>query len=245
MSHPERCSIAKKFFWTEGIREPVEDRIAFDLFANLAKSSDVILDIGANSGLFSLVSAKSNPDAKVIAFDIFPEAYHIFVDNLILNNLLGQVEIRLVGVGPQGKIFYAPFNNISSEMPTALSLEYKAIKGRQLQVLVKTLDEICLPHFIGKKLSIKIDVEGTEADIFKYGKDTLDIIKPDIICEVLPNARQFDLYDKILQDCAYRKYLITNQGLRRFDRIKPDGRYKDWFFTTKDNFDFKTNDLLK
>ncbi len=245
MSHPERCSIAKKFFWTRGIREPAEDWIALDLFANLAKCSNAVLDIGANSGLFSLVAAKSNPDAEIIAFDILPEAYHILIDNLILNNSLGKVEIQLTGVGPKEKVFYAPFNNISSEMPTALSLDYKAISSHQVRVPIKTLDEICIPRFVGKKLCIKIDVENTEADIFKYGCDTLAIIKPDIICEVIPSARQIEIYDKILEDCSYRKYLITNNGLKRFDKIKPDIRYKDWFFTAKNDFGIEIEELLK
>ena len=80
---------------------------------------------------------------------------------------------------------------------------------------------------------MKIDVEGTEADIFAFGRETLNVIKPDIICEVIRSARQIDLYDQILESSSYQKYLITDEGLKRFDKIKPDMRYKDWFFTTK------------
>ena len=245
MSRPERCSIAKKYFWTQGVREPVEDRIALNLFASLSKYSNTVLDIGANSGLFSLVAAKSNPEAEVFAFDILPEAYHVLFDNLILNNLLGKVDIQLIGIGEKGGTFYAPFNNISSEMPSALSLDCKPINDDQVKVSIKSLDEICIPRYVGKKLCIKIDVEGTEVDIFLHGSETLRIIKPDIICEVLPGARRIDIYDKILDDYSYRKYLITNEGFKRFDRIKPDTRFKDWFFTTKNNFDIDIEELLR
>ena len=245
MSRPERCSIAKKYFWTQGVRLPVEDRIALNLFASLSRNSNAVLDIGANSGLFSLVAAKSNPDAEIFAFDILPEAYHVLIDNLILNNLLGKVDIQLIGVGEKGKTFYAPFNNISSDMPSSLSLDCKLINDDQVQVSIKSLDEICIPRLIGKTLCIKIDVEGTEVDIFLHGSETLRLIKPDIICEVLPSARQFDIYDQILDDYSYGKYLITNEGFKRFDRIKPDMRFKDWFFTTKNNFDIDIKELLK
>lgn len=245
MSRPERCSIAKKYFWTRGIREPVEDRIALNLFASLSKYSNAVLDIGANSGLFSLVAAKSNPDAQIFAFDILPEAYHVLVDNLILNNLLGKIDIQLVGVGESAKIFYAPFNNISSDMPSSLSLDSKAINDDQVEVSIKSLDEICVPRLVGKTLCIKIDVEGTEVDIFLHGSETLRVIKPDIICEVLPSARQFDIYDQILDKYSYHKYLITDVGLKRFDQIKPDMRFKDWFFTTKNNFDINIEELLR
>lgn len=245
MSRPERCSIAKKFFWTQGIRKPKQDRIALDIFSVLAKNSDVILDIGANSGLFSLVAGKSNPNAQIIAFDILPEAYHILIDNLILNNLLGKVEVRLTGIGSKEKIFYAPFNNISSEMLSSLTLDYKTLSRCQVQIPIMTLDEICIPRFVGKKLCIKVDVEETEADIFKFGRDTLLIIKPDIICEVIPKAKEIEIYDKILTDCSYQKYLITDKGLKKLDKIKPDIRYKDWLFTSKNNFDFEKSELLK
>lgn len=245
MSRPERCSIAKKFFWTQGLREPVEDRVALNLFAILAKKSNAVLDIGANSGLFSLVAAKSNPAAEIIAYDILPEAYHVIFDNLILNNLLDKIEIVFAGIGAKGNVFYAPFNNISSEMRTGMSLDCKEVTDCQVKVAIKTLDEICIPRFIGKELCIKIDVEGTEIDIFSHGHKTLSMIKPHIICEVLPNARDIDHYDKILNDCSYNKYLITDKGLTKFNSIKSDIRFKDWYFTPQDNkIEVNIGDLL-
>ncbi len=155
---------------------------------------------------------------------------------MIVNKLLGKVVIQLVGIGEGGGTFHAPFNNISSEMPTSVSLDWKQMKGNQVEVPIKSLDEICIPRFIGKKMCIKIDVEGTEVDIFLHGRETMKIIKPDIICEVLHGASQFDIYDKILDEYSYSKFLITDEGFKRFDQIKPNIRFKDWFFTTKSNF---------
>jgi FkbM family methyltransferase len=245
LSHPERCSIAKKYFWTQGVREPVEDRIALNLFASLSKDSNIILDIGANSGLFSLVAAKANPTAKIMAFDILPEAYHILIDNLILNNLLEKVEVNLTGIGKADGVFYAPFNNILTEMPSSLSLDGNIKYDDQLkvQIPITSLDKICLPWFGEKSMCIKIDVEGTENDIFSHGLKTLEVIKPDIICEVLRSAKQYENYDEILDNLSYYKYL--DEGFKRFDKIKPDLHFKDWFFTTKSNFNIPTEELFQ
>ena len=244
MSHPQRCSIAKKFFWTHGIRELLQDRITLELFSDLSKHSDVILDIGANSGLFSLVAAKANPNAHIIAFDILPEAYHILTDNLMLNDLFDKVEIRLMGLGGKREAFYAPFGHMTSEMPTALSLDSKMTDTTKIRVPIKTFDEICYPRFVGKRLCAKIDVEGTEADIFTNGRQTLQKIKPDIICEVLANSKQVNIYDQILKEYSYRRFLITNEGLKEFDQINPDHRYKDWFFTTKSDLGVEIKQFL-
>lgn len=245
MAHPERCSIAKKYFWTNGVREPAEDRVALNLFASLAEHADVILDIGANSGLFSLAAAKKNELARIIAFDILPEAFHILIDNLVLNNLLERVEVRLVGIGRGGGVFHAPFGRISSEMPTSLSLEYRSGGRGAVLVPIRSLDEVCLPHFSDQRLLIKIDVEGTEADIFLHGIETLKRIKPNIICEVLHSTRNVELYDQLLDDLGYRKYLITDEGLRHSVKIQADKRFKDWLITAEPEITLDMVNLLK
>ena len=60
MLNPDRCEIAKNLWWSKGIRVPQEDAVALNLFFELSRESEVILDVGSNSGLFSLVAAKSN-----------------------------------------------------------------------------------------------------------------------------------------------------------------------------------------
>ena len=124
-------------------------------------------------------------------------------------------------------------------MPSSLSLDCAPTTDAQVAVSIKSLDEICIPRYIGKKICIKIDVEGTEIDIFSNASETLKMIKPNFICEVLPGARNFENYDKILGDYSYRKYLITDIGLKKFDRIRPDIRFKDWFFTAEDNLNIR------
>lgn len=233
MTRPERCSIAKKFFWTEGVRKPEEDGVAIDLFAQLVRQADAVLDIGANSGLFSLVAARANPGAEIVAIDILPEALHILMDNLIANGLFDRVELQLLGVGRGGQSFYAPFEAGSSEMPTSLSLELSQEKGVRVPVPVKTLDEICLPRFERKRLVVKIDVEGTEVDIFRHGIRTLDEVRPCFICEVLPVARDLAAYDAILDQYSYSKFLITADGLKQHAQIKAHPRFKDWFFVAE------------
>lgn len=167
MCCPERCSIAKSFYWTKGKREPVEDRIALELFIKLAAKADVVLDIGANSGMFSLAAAKINPDAEIVAFDILPEANKILKINLEANNIQHIVDARLTGVGVDGAVFTAPASEFSSEMPSSLSVESDFADVETIDIPIKSLDSISSPEFFGKKMCIKIDVEGTEVDIFR------------------------------------------------------------------------------
>lgn len=236
MCCPERCSIAKKFFWTAGKREPAEDRIALELFLKFAAESDVALDIGSNSGLFALAAAEQNSQSEVVAFDILVEAHKIFEENIKLNGLEGKLDAKLIGLGQEG-VFNSPCAEISSEMPTSMSVEDSMDGGNFISVPIITLDEFCFPKYADKKLCLKIDVEGTEVDIFENGKETLTKLKPVIVCEVLMRARNYEVYDKILTDLSYRKFLITSEGLEEFDSIVPNRKYKDWFFIADESFD--------
>ncbi|WP_319777881.1 FkbM family methyltransferase [Maridesulfovibrio sp.] len=244
MCCPERCSIAKKFFWTNGRREPAEDRIALELFLKFVGESEVVFDIGSNSGLFALAAAKHNSKAENVAFDILVEAHNIFLENIKLNGLEGKIDARLNGIGAKG-VFNSPVKKISSEMPTSLSVEDSVANGDSTSVPILTLDEICVPKYLGKKACFKIDVEGTEVDIFENGKETLEKIRPVMVCEVLMRARDYERYDKILDDFSYRKFLITAEGLEEYEHIVPNPKYKDWFFIVDESFDPNTIKLDK
>jgi hypothetical protein len=117
-------------------------------------------------------------------------------------------------------------------MPSSLSLDAK-IKDSDnfIKIQITSLDNICIPLCCDKKVLIKIDVEGTEVDIFTEGLKTLKNIGPNIICEVLPEAKEYLIYDNLLESNGYNKYLITDCGLKKFDRIVPHKLFKDWLFT--------------
>lgn len=233
LTKPERCSIAKKFFWTDGRIEPKEDERAIEYFIKLSQKSKYIFDIGANSGIFSLISSIANPNAKVFSYDILPEAFHILIDNLMVNNLMDSVTPFLKGVG-KSSIYNAPWNNITSEMPTSLKLDQDYKDKNSIEVEVKTLDNIFAELQINGQACIKIDVEGFEGDIFENSKWVLKNHRPYFLCEVLMSAEDYINYDNLLSDYNYNKYLITDLDLVLYDNILPSTRFKDWLFIPRE-----------
>jgi FkbM family methyltransferase len=229
LSRPGRCSIAKKYFWTSGFRHPKEDDITLNLFCILSKNSTLILDIGSNSGIFSLFAAKINSNAKIYSFDILLESIHIFYDNIYLNKLEKQISVNLLGIGSAGTIL-SPFDCYSSELPTAFSRNTKLFKKNLIDVNFITLDSFIFSKFINEIVLIKIDVEGTENDIFENSHLTLKLIRPLIICEVLTIGKNIANYDEILTSYSYDKYLISDQGLIFKEQIIPSTQFKDWLF---------------
>lgn len=58
-----------------------------NLFFKLASDAEVMLDVGAHVGLFSLVAAHANPSARVFAFEPVATTYRRLHSNVALNDL--------------------------------------------------------------------------------------------------------------------------------------------------------------
>lgn len=233
MVRPDRCEIAKQLFWSRGVRAPIEDAVALELFVGFSRRSSLVLDIGSNTGLFALAAAKANPAARIVGFDILPEAIEMFFANVVRNDVC-QVMPMLRGVGAPGTVFRAPVRVGGSSLPSSLSTDTRFDAG--VDVPIESLDSLLRLQEGRGDVLIKIDVEATEHDIFEHGLKFLDTCKPTIICELLMRA-QPDRFQTQLATLGYRFYLITDQGLQRRDALVPDRRFKDWLFCREEYAD--------
>lgn len=226
MVRPDRCEIAKQLFWTRGVRQPREDGIALEWFFHRARGVDTVLDIGCNSGLFSLAAARSNPDCRVVAFDLLPEAAQICLQNILRNDLAMQVEVRLSGLGAPGG-FRVPLDAFLSGMPSSVSTEYQFSQG--VQIPVRAWDALA-PEFAGaRSMLVKIDVEATEHHLFAHGRAFLEAYRPAMLCELLKRAH-VEEFEPMLKALGYRFWLVTDQGPEARASLEPHPHFKDWIF---------------
>ncbi|MGZ6520119.1 MAG: FkbM family methyltransferase, partial [Bacteroidia bacterium] len=76
--------LENEIFW-KGLTNGWE-KVSMKLWIELSKKSAVILDIGANTGIYSLVSKTVNPTAEVFAFEPVERIYNKLEKNNKLNN---------------------------------------------------------------------------------------------------------------------------------------------------------------
>ncbi len=76
--------IENDIFWRglKGAREST----SLSLWVRLCKKANVILDIGSNTGVYSLTAKAANPKAMVCGFDPVDRVFGKFKDNCKLNN---------------------------------------------------------------------------------------------------------------------------------------------------------------
>ena len=228
LTDPMHCCIAKELYWSRGVRRVPADRLALEVFAALAKRSDVVLDIGANTGLFSVIAAAANRSAQVHSYEILSEAADIMTQNVLKNGAEARVRVHRIGIGKAGLTVTLPHLSRFSSVPTSLSTRSRYESGTT--VSVESLDDQIWVAEGAASVLIKIDVEGTEDEILENGRKFLQSFRPYILCEVLPSQLRANAISDLLRSLNYRMYLIRDRSPAPSADLRPDIEFHDWLF---------------
>lgn len=210
-------AIGRALYWVgEGGREPE----SIDIFSRLAKRSKLFIDIGANTGHYSLYACAVNPEIQVIAFEPVPHIYNRFNVNIELNFWQNRCVGKNAAVSNYTGMtkFHVPY----SSLPTSASLDLNGFHnnpGKIIEVPVVTIDSIVSE---GKYPDlVKIDVEGFEDKVLEGMTNTLKLSQPCLIVECNPGG-PYKLVEMILADFGYRFFCLHKNGLIPCKKILPD-----------------------
>jgi len=226
--------VARDIYWGRQKAVSPAERHKLACLELLSRQSDLFLDVGAYSGLCSLIAARTNPQLKAIAYDIVPENYLLLARNIIENNVVAQVEPRLRGLGAETGTLTLPVNFGAASHPTSISLGSKFTNGASIPVV--TLDDDIIVK--NERILIKIDVEGFEDQVLKGAQRLLRQSRPHIICEILPgNYESATVISELLGPLGYRWFCFEDSGLEQRNGLEPGSEMRDWLLTVKANPD--------
>jgi FkbM family methyltransferase len=240
MLDPARCENAKELFWGEGRRPKPADRLALDVMARLARKADEFLDLGAYTGLFTLATTAVSPGLHAHAFEIVPAVADALEANLRRNGVADRVSVHREGIGEAGATMRVPSGQGGSALPSFYSSRMRFDEGED--VTFRSLDSVGALLPAGARVVMKVDVEGTEDAVFGAGQMFLETFRPDILCEVLPEADGARL-DELLAPAGMHRYLVTNTRLEEAQRIVPDPEFRDWLFSPRTADELQTRGL--
>jgi FkbM family methyltransferase len=150
---------------------------------SFVKSDSVVLDIGANVGLFTLQFAQKCTEGKVFAF----EPSQLNADRLTRNielNQLNNIEVLRLGVGEQvgAKLLYAIWPGNSGANRVLHDAAYKNMAKEAIRIT--TLDDFVESRRLQKVDIIKIDVEGYELFVLQGGVNVIKQFRPILFIEL-------------------------------------------------------------
>lgn len=237
MLRPDRCEIAKELYWGGGRRPKRQDAFALDLVARLAREADVLLDVGAYTGVFTLASTTVNRSLRAHAFEIVPGVADALEQNLARNSVADRVTVHREGVGQPESSMRVPAGEGGSALPSFYSSRMRFDEG--VVVGFRSLDSLAALVPARSRVVMKIDVEGTENAVFRHGREFLGRFRPDILCEVLHGVADGEEIEGLLSPLEPRFYLVREADLLPRAHVTPDARFRDWLFTMRDPADLE------
>lgn len=213
-----------------------DEKTELILFSELAKSSRTILDIGANTGLYSIIASRANKSSNIHAFEPYPVNFKRLKKNLILNGAINTTPVE-IAVGSENTTlsFSVPSDYRICQVSSLNSNFSKKFFSEEFNFIYipvdcQTLDSVIKERNIANIDLIKIDVESYEMEVFKGGISTLQEHRPLIFCEVLVDDERKKYFDDVLQQLGYSIYLITPLGLIKLDRME-ESCYRTYLFS--------------
>ncbi|MGD0712250.1 MAG: FkbM family methyltransferase [Bacteroidales bacterium] len=226
-------SIENEIFW-KGLDKGLEPETIW-IWKLLSKESKTIVDIGANTGIYSLLAKNLNPGCDVYCFEPSRSTFKELIKNIECNYFDIQAFEMAVSDSNSEKIFYDLFkkNQTSASLSPEKMKDNPDFDGPINEYLVKTttLDEFIKAKEINIVDLIKIDVELHEPEVFAGLIGVLEKHKPIVIFEVLISnvAEKLNSFFRQKDYCLFHLEpdFIAGYCLRKVDKLVGLVNY-DW-----------------
>lgn len=188
---------------------------------NTLKEGDVLIDVGANIGLFSSVAAISvGEKGKVYSFEPMKKTYNALLETIHLNKFKN-ITTENIAVSDKKQIIELHIND--SEKNSGMASAYSKNSTYTEDVQAFSLDEYFLDKKINSIKLIKIDIEGGEYLALLGMMNLLKKFKLILLIEINPdNPFGKEKIESLLFGIGYKTYFIGDKGEVIYEKLPDD-----------------------
>lgn len=163
----------------------------FQQLDNFLDPTGVFVDIGANTGIYTLKAAKhySKESGTVLAIEPFPDVLATLYSNVELNGF-SNVRLRNFCAGGRTGVTTLWMN---FKRPHSFSVIKRDGNASGLSTLIVTLDDLFAWEALNRLDYLKIDAEGAEEEILSGAQRTITAYRPIIQMEINITEAAFSL----------------------------------------------------
>jgi len=209
----------------EPIRLRPQDRLVpenyeppvFHFLKERVKPGAVVLEVGANIGIFSVLMARwAGSNGVIHAFEPSPACCEVLTFHLGLNGVKDRVVIERAALSnSEGTATFYCSGTSGTNSLSAVRIHTACGATEETQVRVTTVDSYCFSRKVSPSL-IKIDVEGFEFHVLEGAFDILKKCRPIILVEFHPvNWADIAVSPKsvmsALENLGYRARALSGQ----------------------------------
>ncbi|MDH5230389.1 MAG: FkbM family methyltransferase [Gammaproteobacteria bacterium] len=211
-----------------------------EVFALLRKriaTYDVIIEIGANVGVFTMFFANElhrlKRDTPIYAFEPSNKAYIRLLQNLELNHSENVHPMNVAVFSKTGFIdFFEPEGCLTNGSVDANFAEIFSKNIRKSKVAAISESELIELAENQKSVFIKLDVEGAEAAIIKSMQNFIECKQPEMSIEVLKEY-EHELNQLEFLKKMYDYYLMSADGLLPKTAFEANPENRDYLLIPK------------
>ena len=194
---------------------------AFLHFINMLPNEGVLLDIGANIGVMSVIAAQKLNRVEVFAFEPIPNNLSVLKKTIAYFNI-SNVRVFDTALGNESgtvEMVMPVENNV--KMQGLSHVVHSSIpernEGDKFTVSVKRLDDILeIKNSPLPIMGIKIDVENYEYFVLDGARQLLQTHKPIIYIELWENENRYKCFD-LVKELGYTIKVLVNNSLVNYD----------------------------
>jgi FkbM family methyltransferase len=175
--------IENNLFWS-GLFNSWE-KISLQIWTALSAESAVIFDIGANTGVYSMMAKTVNKNAVVHAFEPFPAIFKKLAHNAAINQYDIQCNCTAISNFSGDAVIYTADENFAYSVTVNKNLWVKDSEPIKIDIKTTTLDDYISQHQITSIDLMKIDVETHEPEVMAGFVQYFCQFKPILLIEIL------------------------------------------------------------
>jgi FkbM family methyltransferase len=189
------------------------------LFRRRLRAGDVVFDVGANLGYFTILAASLvGKTGDVHSFEPNPRLIPFLRNSIEFNLFEERVHLTNVAIAEQsGGVATLHLSTVaaSSGVSSLLPLSHLAA-GSTIEVPVLNLADYCRTQQISSVRLLKVDVEGAELQVIRGAQELLRARRVELlVCEVQPNEQDPDAPKHLIEALGtfgYSPFAISERG---------------------------------
>lgn len=208
------------------------EKESLQLWIALCKQASVIIDVGANTGIYALIAKATAPKAKVYAFEPVKRVY----EKLVANKELNKYDIICYESALSNNDGTASIFDTNSEHTYSVTvnqdLNTSGLVTFKTQIKTTRLSTFISNEKLTKIDLMKIDVESHEPEVLEGMGTYIDQMRPTLLIEILNNDIGAKV-ESLLRNLNYIYFRVDQLGIVKTSDISVKSNYCNYLICDK------------
>jgi len=196
----------------------MEDFYDIDNLVKKLPANPVVIDVGANAGLFDVLLLSKINQAQMFAYEPMPANVEVFQKTIESNPALRLVQLHQAAVTGTEKEYIELFTEDTTDNTVVSSVfaNFSGLNNKKIRVEAKSLTSIIEENKLRRVDLLKLDCEGSEYDII-YNTDASVLQKVSIMVievhQIDDDRYNLNALDRYLSSIGYvNQYFPVQEG---------------------------------